>query len=104
MANTIKKKRNQYFKDKEDYEKRKGAYDQKFEEYSEKTLEELKELFENKATRPGGIYKAAMLEVCRIKLEERNKKDKIDGVGTEESSSNSEEQANNTIQQGESPQ
>lgn len=55
----------------EDISKRQEAYKKKIKEYSKNSLEELKEIFNNKRKRIGGIYRAALIEVVKGKLQEQ---------------------------------
>ena len=64
MGKVSKKKLNKLTKV-EEY--RISKYKEKIEEYSKYTLDELKTLYQNKETKPGGIYLQAMIEVVRRK-------------------------------------
>lgn len=48
-------------------QKKQDAYDKFYAEYKDKTLEELKEIF--KETKPGGVRKAAILDIVNGKLQ-----------------------------------
>ncbi len=48
-------------------DKKQAAYDKFYAEYKDKTLEELQEIFQR--IKPGGVRKAAMLDIVNGKLE-----------------------------------
>lgn len=53
---------------KKDIERKTEAFKKKVDEYNEMSLEELKTLFET--TKPGGIYKEALIRVVDYKLQQ----------------------------------
>ena len=53
---------------KKDIERKTDAFKKKVDEYNEMSLEELKTLFET--TKPGGIYKEALIRVVDYKLQQ----------------------------------
>jgi hypothetical protein len=93
VANLTKKRRNNHKEEQLLLQKRKDAYIAKYTEYMGKTLEELQEIF--KSEKPGDVHKLAIVEACRIKLEE--KKSITDAATTEQSS-----EGDNNIQQEQS--
>ncbi len=49
------------------FAKKKAAYNKFYEEYKDKTIEELREIYI--ATKPGGVRKAAMLDIVQGKID-----------------------------------
>ncbi len=47
--------------------KKKAAYDKFYEEYKDKTLDELKEIYQR--IKPGGVRKAAIMDIAQGKID-----------------------------------